>query len=145
MKITDYNLNLHSNSTTTELKQNAGKTELSTSETSSQGYFASEQGAVFSASATTQSELKISSEQDMFKNIIKFADETIKSLKNLRDSLGLGGGENDKLRDILDNMKRTLNGEKIEFSTKQGYTKDGIYAEVLTTTTLESSTQKIEL
>ena len=142
MKITDYNLNLHSNSTTTELKQNAGKTELSTSETSSQGHFASGQGAVFSASATTQSELKISSEQDMFKNIIKFADEAIKSLKNLRDSLGLGGGENDKLSNILDNMKRTLNGDKIEFSTKQGYTKDGIYAEVLTTTTLESSTQK---
>ena len=142
MKITDYNLNLHSNSTATELKQNASKTELSTSETSSQGHFASEQGAVFSASATTQSELKISSEQDMFKNIIKFADEAIKSLKNLRDSLGLGGGESDKLSNILDNMKRTLNGEKIEFSTKQGYTKDGIYAEVLTTTTLESSTQK---
>ncbi|MDD0847136.1 hypothetical protein PTQ33_08355, partial [Campylobacter sp. 50012-21] len=107
MKITDYSLNLHSNSTATELKQNAGKTELNTSETSSQGHFASQQGAVFSASATTQSELKISSEQDMFKSIIKFADEAIKSLKNLRDSLGLGGGENDKLRDILDNMKRT--------------------------------------
>ena len=142
MKITDYNLNLHSNSTTTELKQSASKTELSTSETSSQGHFASEQGAVFSASATTQSKLKISSEQVVFKNIIKFADEAIKSLKNLRDSLGLGGGESDKLSNILDNMKRTLNGEKIEFSTKQGYTKDGIYAEVLTTTTLESSTQK---
>lgn len=142
MKITDYNLNLHSNSTATELKQSAGKTELSTSETSSQGHFASEQGAVFSTSATTQSELKISSEQDMFKNIIKFADEAIKSLKNLRDSLGLGGGESDKISNILDNMKRTLNGNKIEFSTKQGYTKDGIYTEVLTTTTLESSTQK---
>ena len=106
MKITDYNLNLHSNSTATELKQNASKTELSTSETSSQGHFASEQGAVFSASATTQNELKISSEQDMFKNIIKFADEAIKSLKNLRDSLGLGGGESDKLSNILDSMKR---------------------------------------
>ena len=65
MKIMDYNLNLHSNSTTTELKQNAGKTELSTSETSSQGHFASEQGAVFSASATTQSELKISDDQTL--------------------------------------------------------------------------------
>lgn len=65
MKITDYNLNLHSNSTTTELKQSANKTELSTSETSSQGYFASEQGAVFSASATTQSELKISDDQTL--------------------------------------------------------------------------------
>ena len=87
MKITDYNLNLHSNSTTTELKQSASKTELSTSKTSSQDHFASEQCAVFRASVTAQSELKISSEQDMFKNIIKFADEAIKSLKNLRDNL----------------------------------------------------------
>ena len=79
MKITDYNLNLHSNSTATELKQSASKTELSTSETSSQGHFASEQGAVFSASATAQSELKFSSDQDIFKNIIKFADEAIKA------------------------------------------------------------------
>lgn len=154
MKITDYNLNLHSNSTATELKQNGSKTELSTSEMNSQAYFASKQDSFasekdsfaskqgVSASVTTQSELKISSEQDMFKNIIKFADEAIKSLKNLRDSLGLGAGENDKLSNILNNIKRTLNGEKIEFSTKQGYTKDGIYAEVLTTTTLESSTQK---
>ena len=62
MKIMDYNLNLHSNSTTTELKQSAGKTELSTSETSSQGHFASEQGAVFSVSATT-SELKNSDDK----------------------------------------------------------------------------------
>lgn len=142
MKITDYSLNLHSNSTATELKQSASKTELSTSETSSQGSFASEQGTVFSASGTSQSELKINSQQDMFKNIIKFADEAIKSLKNLRDSLGLGGGENDKLSKIIDNMKRTLNGDKIEFSTKQGYTKDGVYSEILTTATLESSTQK---
>ena len=97
MKITDYNLNLHSNSTATELKQSASKTELSTSETSLQGHFASEQGAVFSASATAQSELKLSSDQDIFKNIIKFADKAIKSLKNLRDSLGLGGGENDSI------------------------------------------------
>lgn len=141
MKITDYSLNLHSNSTATELKQSASKTELSTSETSSQGSFASEQGTVFSASGTSQSELKINSQQDMFKNIIKFADEAIKSLKNLRDSLGLGGGENDKLSKIIDNMKRTLNGDKIEFSTKQGYTKDGIYSEILTTATLDSSTQ----
>lgn len=147
MKITDYNLNLSSNSTSTQLKQSANKTELSTSQTSSHGYFSSsqsevssEQSAVFSESVTTQS--KLSSQQDMFKNIIKFADEAIKSLKNLRDSLGLGGGENDKLSKILDNMKRTLNGDKIEFSTKQGYTKDGIYSEILTTATLESSTQK---
>lgn len=148
MKIMDYSLNLHSNSTATELKQSANKTELSTSETSSQGYFSSSQGgvsseqsAVFSTSATSQTEIKISSNQDMFKNIIKFADEALKSLKNLRDSLGLGGGENDKLSNILDDMKRTLNGDKIEFSTKQGYTKDGIYSEILTTATLKSSTQ----
>ena len=64
MKITDYNLNLHSNSTATELKRSASKTELSTSETSSQGHFASEQGAVFSASATT-SELKNSDDQTL--------------------------------------------------------------------------------
>ena len=70
----------------------------------------------------------------MFANIVKFADEAIKSIKSLRKRLGVSGDRLETLGQMVLNTKEALGTKATFVNSKLNYTKNGIDEESLTTT-----------